>query len=49
MSAATLTSSTITARTQFLHAKNETYAYRRLGGGAPRAAFLASDSSCAPY
>jgi pimeloyl-ACP methyl ester carboxylesterase len=31
MSTATLTSSTITARTQFLRAKNETYAYRRFG------------------
>ncbi len=33
MSTATPTSSTITARTQFLHAKNETYAYRRFGHG----------------
>src|SRR5206468_2834662 len=31
MSTATPTSSTITARTQFLHAKDETYAYRRFG------------------
>lgn len=36
MSAATLTSSTITARTQFLHAKNETYAYRCFGHGPGR-------------
>jgi len=30
------TLSTITARTQFLHAKNETYAYRRFGHGPGR-------------
>ena len=36
MSTATPTSSTITARTQFLHAKNETYAYRRFGHGPGR-------------
>jgi len=36
MSNATPTSSTITARTQFLHAKNETYAYRRFGHGLGR-------------
>src|SRR6478672_4969351 len=28
------TSSTVSARTQFVHAGNETYAYRRFGGGA---------------
>ena len=28
--------SNVTARTQFLHADHETYAYRRFGGGAPR-------------
>jgi pimeloyl-ACP methyl ester carboxylesterase len=33
MSTATPISSTITARTQFIHAKNETYAYRRFGHG----------------
>src|SRR5260221_9380740 len=33
MSTATPSSSTITARTQFLHAKDETYAYRRFGHG----------------
>jgi pimeloyl-ACP methyl ester carboxylesterase len=36
MSTATPTSSTITARTQFLHSKNETYAYRRFGHGSGR-------------
>ena len=36
MSTATPTSITITARTQFLHAKNETYAYRRFGHGPGR-------------
>jgi pimeloyl-ACP methyl ester carboxylesterase len=36
MSTAIPTSSTITARTQFLHAKNETYAYRRFGQGPGR-------------
>jgi pimeloyl-ACP methyl ester carboxylesterase len=36
MSTATPTSSTITARTQFLHAKSETYAYRRFGHGRGR-------------
>src|SRR6476659_6869795 len=36
MSTATPTSSTITARTQFLHAKDETYAYRRFGHGLGR-------------
>jgi len=30
------TSSTVSARTQFLHAGNETYAYRRFGGGPAR-------------
>jgi pimeloyl-ACP methyl ester carboxylesterase len=34
MSTATPISATITARTQFLDAKNETYAYRRFGHGA---------------
>src|SRR5258705_6254089 len=34
------TPNTITARTQFLHAGNETYAYRRFGGGAPRPLLL---------
>src|SRR6266851_9922610 len=34
------TPSTITARTQFLHAGNETYAYRRFGDGAPRPLLL---------
>jgi pimeloyl-ACP methyl ester carboxylesterase len=33
MSTATATSSTITVRTQFLHAGTETYAYRRFGHG----------------
>jgi pimeloyl-ACP methyl ester carboxylesterase len=36
MSTATPTSSTINARTQFLHAKHETYAYRRFGHGPGR-------------
>ena len=36
MSTVTPTSSTITAPTQFLHAKNETYAYRRFGHGSAR-------------
>ena len=36
MSTATPTSSTVTARTQFLHAKSETYAYRRFGHGRGR-------------
>src|SRR5258706_10594282 len=38
MSTMTPTSSTISARTQFLHAKNETYAYRRFGHGPMDAA-----------
>jgi len=36
MSTVIMTASTITARTQFVHAKNETYAYRRFGHGAGR-------------
>src|SRR6267142_3188060 len=36
VSAEITTLSTITARTQFLHAKNETYAYRRFGHGPGR-------------
>src|SRR6476660_2360676 len=36
MSTATPTSSTISARTQFLQTKDETYAYRRFGHGPGR-------------
>src|SRR5258708_3377054 len=36
VSAETTTLSTITARTHFLHAKNDTYAYRRFGHGPGR-------------
>jgi len=43
MSTATSTSTTITARTQFLHAKNETYAYRRFGHGAGFPSYAFSD------
>ena len=43
MSTATPTSTTITARTQFLHAKNETYAYRRFGHGAGFPSYAFSD------
>jgi hypothetical protein len=41
MSVSITTPSNVTARTQFLHAGNETYAYRRFGGGAPRAHAMA--------
>ena len=34
--ATSLAASTVTTRTQFLRARNETYAYRRFGGGAAR-------------
>src|SRR6266852_2427846 len=33
MPSSTTTASCITAQTQFLHARNDTYAYRRFGGG----------------
>src|SRR5256714_14478872 len=36
MATSITTPSNVTARTQFLHLGNETYAYRRCGGDAPR-------------